>query len=208
MIKDEVVSSILEEAEKLKKLVFFTLLTLMSCSLAKAQTLPIQQQVTLPTGQTNQWLGAGGGCLYQNSQCWLIPTGWQILACVGTQTIKVPGVEFLGRIVAGISGSPSVVELWTGHHLSTMTDPANPTGPKIPATPTIAVKCVPTDALVPSVAGLITGNGVNAVWWEFQASNNSGFSSLINDGAEIQVDVLVGPPPTQPISSPQVTVVP
>src|SRR5215470_4725582 len=124
---------------------------------AEAATLQIGAQYSLPTGFTAQWsdgmsTGFCGAPTQGGSNCMLIPPALHIAECVGTQTIKIAGVELLVRVLSGTTASK--LTLWQGHHMSD------------------GVRTVQVHTpVLPADAPKTQGDGINSVWVEFQASN-------------------------------------
>jgi hypothetical protein len=114
-----------------------------------------------------------------------IPQGLQVLGCTGTQTIKNTRTEVLGRIVVGRSGTPSIEPIWMGEHKSTITD--NASGQQFPGNPTVAITTGPLRD-----DSLYVGDGTNAIWFEYQADNDSGLASTY--GLEVQASCTLGVP--------------
>ena len=146
-----------------------------------AETLSINIEYTLPSGFSSSWIESGnGGCaaakkLGPYGGCIQIPLGKQVRQCTGTQTIKIPNVELLNRIICGGMQGMYVYEtIWMGHHLSTLYNSANQAGLN---TIHVSTPMLPADLLLA---------GPNACWNEYQAINSSP-DSPNGGGFEVQV---------------------
>jgi hypothetical protein len=148
------------------------------CGHALADTFSLNIQYGLPTGFSSQWTELNtGGCAAVLSQgytgCVTIPLNKAVRQCTGTQTIKVPSVELLARIICGTTSQYELI--WVGHHLTSLYGGSNQPGLN---TVHISTPVLPNDPL-------LTGDGVKACWVEYQAGNG-GPTTPPGGGWEIQ----------------------